>query len=90
MVAITVDKIEESYDLSTMYYTALVQGQDGFKVFLRNIMQRNLFPGIKILNNASELMYHEHSFSTSIFCNEVKASYILQKIFHSTKILLYI
>ena len=37
-VATRVDAIEESYDLSTTYDSALVQGQDGFNAVLRSIV----------------------------------------------------
>ena len=38
LVATRIDKIEESYDLSTTYDAALVQGQDGFNAVLRSIV----------------------------------------------------
>ena len=63
MVATRVDRIEESYDLSTTYDAALIQGQDGFNAVLRSIVRRNLFPKVKFLNSGSELMYNEHSSS---------------------------
>ena len=63
MVTTRIDKIEESYDLSTTYDAALIQGQDGFNAVLRSIVRRNLFPKVKFLNGGSELMYNEHSSS---------------------------
>ena len=63
MVATRIDKIDESYDLSTTYDAALIQGQDGFNAVLRSIVRRNLFPKVKFLNGGSELMYNEHSSS---------------------------
>ena len=63
MVATRVDRIEESYDLSTTYDAALIQGQDGFNAVLRSIVRRNLFPKVKFLNSGLELMYNEHSSS---------------------------
>ena len=63
MVTTRIDKIEESYDLSTTYDAALIQGQDGFNAVLRSIVRHNLFPKVKFLNGGSELMYNEHSSS---------------------------
>ena len=63
MVATRVDRIEESYDLSTTYDAALIQGQDGFNAVLRSIVRHNLFPKVKFLNSGLELMYNEHSSS---------------------------
>ena len=38
LVAARIDNIEESYDLSTTYDAALVQGQEGFNTVLQSIV----------------------------------------------------
>ena len=82
MVATRVDRIEESYDLSTTYDAALIQGQDGFNAVLRSIVRRNLFPKVKFLNSGSELMYNEHSSSV---CGSMLKWLGLQKNDHTYK-----
>ena len=55
--------MHEPYDPSSVYNSALIQGQEGFNAVLRSIIRRNLFPKVKFFNSDSELMYNEHTTS---------------------------